>query len=83
MYELKFDKKAIDFLNKAEKDLRERIWKKLQDFKQDPFRFVEHLEQIEGVKLRIGDYRVVVDIDKANQTINILKIGYRKNIYEN
>ncbi|MBI2047005.1 type II toxin-antitoxin system RelE/ParE family toxin [Candidatus Pacearchaeota archaeon] len=38
---------------------------------------------MEGAKLRIGDYRLVVDIDKANQTINILKIGHRKNIYEN
>jgi mRNA-degrading endonuclease RelE of RelBE toxin-antitoxin system len=30
MFELKFDKKAIDFLNKLEKDIKQRIWNKLK-----------------------------------------------------
>jgi len=34
MYELKFDKKATDFLNKLEKDMKERIWNKLQKCKE-------------------------------------------------
>jgi len=49
----------------------------------DPFRFLEHLEEIEGFKLRVGDYRLIIDVDKATQTIHILKAGHRKNIYEN
>jgi len=58
MYELKFDKKAIDFLNKLEKDLKERIWNKLQECKLEPFRYLEHLEEINGFKLRVGDYKI-------------------------
>jgi len=83
MYELKFDKQAIDFLNKLEEDIKERIWNKLQQCKLNPFHFLEHLEEIEGFKLRVGDYRVIVDVDKTNQILYILKIGHRKNIYEN
>ena len=83
MYELKFDKKATDFLNSLEKDIKERIWKKLQKCKEDPFRFLEHLEEIEGFKLRVGDYRLIIDVDKVTQIIHILKAGHRKNIYEN
>ena len=82
MYELKFDKKAIDFLNKLEKDLKRRIWDKIQECKLDPFRYLEHLESMDGFKLRVGDYRVVIDVDQANQILNILKIGHRKNIYD-
>jgi len=82
MYELKFDKKAIDFLNKLEKDLKERIWNKLQECKLEPFRYLEHLEEINGFKLRVGDYRIIIDVDNASKVLNVLKIGHRKNIYD-
>jgi len=83
MYELKFDKKALDFLNNLEKDIKERIWNKLQACKIEPFHYLEHLEEIEGYKLRVGDYRLIVDIDRASQILHIIKAGHRKNIYEN
>jgi len=83
VYELKFDNKAIDFLNKLEKDTKERIWNKLQQCKLNPFHYLEHLEEIDGFKLRIGDYRVIVDVDRINQILYILNVGHRKNIYEN
>ncbi|MCU0289236.1 MAG: type II toxin-antitoxin system RelE/ParE family toxin [Acidobacteria bacterium] len=31
--------------------------------------------------LRIGDYRVLFDVDPQDSIINILKIGHRKDIY--
>ena len=82
MYELKFDKKVIDFLNKLEKQDKERIWNKLQQCKENPFHFLEHLEDIEGLKLRVGDYRLIIDIDNSAKILRILKAGHRKNIYE-
>ena len=83
MYELKFDEKAIDFLNKLEREYKERIWDKLQQCKLNPFHFLEHLEDINGFKLRVGEYRIIVDVDRTNKILHILKIGHRKNIYEN
>ncbi|MFA5174176.1 MAG: type II toxin-antitoxin system RelE/ParE family toxin [Candidatus Pacearchaeota archaeon] len=83
MYNLIFDKRTLDFLNKLEKEIKERIWNKLQQCKENPFRFFEHLEDINGFKLRVGDYRMIVDVDNNTKTINVLKIGHRKNIYEN
>ncbi len=83
MYELKFDKKVIDFLNKLERSIKERIWNKLQMCKEEPFRFLEHLEEIDGYKLRVGDYRLIISVDNKTNTINIEKIGHRKNIYKN
>ena len=83
MYEIRFEKRALNFLNKLEKNIKERIWNKLQQCREDPFRFLEHLEEIDGYKLRVGDYRVIIDANKTNQRLHILKIGHRKNIYEN
>ena len=82
MYELKLDKKAIDFLNKLEKETKERIWSKLQECKADPFRYLKHLENINGYKLRVGEYRIIIDVDNTIKILNILKIGHRKNIYD-
>jgi len=48
MYEIRFDKKALDFLNKLENNIKERIWDKLQECKIDPFRYLKHLTQIDG-----------------------------------
>ena len=83
MYLIKFEKKALDFLNKLEKETKERIWNKLQQCKENPFHFLEHLEEIEGFKLRVGDYRLIIDINSQTETLLVLKIGHRKNIYEN
>jgi mRNA interferase RelE/StbE len=82
MYNLTFEKRALEDLNKLDKDIKERIWNKLQQCKENPFRFLEHLEEIEGFKLRVGDYRIIVDVDNSSKIIKILKLGHRKNIYE-
>jgi mRNA interferase RelE/StbE len=81
MYELKFDKKAIDFLNKLEKKDKKRIWNKLKECKEDPFRYLKHLEDMEGYKLRVGDYRIIIDVKNTIKILNVVKIGSRKNIY--
>ena len=83
MYELQFSKRAIKELNQLEKGIKERIWDKLQICKENPFRFLEHLEQINGYKLRVGDYRLIIEVDIKNRILNIQKTGHRGSIYEN
>ena len=46
MYKLVFEKKALHDLNKLEKNIKERIWNKLQVCKENPFRFFEKLVEI-------------------------------------
>ncbi|MBS3066461.1 type II toxin-antitoxin system RelE/ParE family toxin [Candidatus Pacearchaeota archaeon] len=55
---------------------------KLQECKEDPFRFFEKLVEMSGFKLRIGDWRVIADIIREKEAIIILKVGHRKNIYD-
>ncbi len=82
MYKLVLEKKALYDLNKLEVKVKERIWNKLQDCKENPFRFFEKLVEIQGFKLRIGDWRVIADIIQEKKAIIILKVGHRKNIYD-
>lgn len=82
MYHIIFEKRALEALNKLEFYVKERIWNKLKECKEDPFRFFEKLVEIEGFKLRVGDWRIIADINRAEGKINVLKIGHRKNVYD-
>jgi len=37
---------------------------------------------LKDYKLRIGDYRAIADINRANNIIEITLIGHRKNVYK-
>ena len=82
MYEIIFDEKAIEFLNKTEYKIKKRIFEKSISTKEKPFRYFERLAKRDEYKLRVGNYRVIVDIDKNSKKIKILLIGQRKNIYK-
>lgn len=81
MYEIQFEKKALDFLNKLEQNDKKRIWDKLQECKQEPFRYLKHLEQIKGYKLRVGDYRLIIDVQEKIKILYVLKMDKRSRVY--
>lgn len=83
MYEVIFDEEAIDFLNKLPKTLKKRVFEKTLSTKENPFHFFERLKGRNDYKLRIGDYRVIADINKSSKKIQVTLIGHRKNIYKN
>jgi mRNA interferase RelE/StbE len=82
MYKLIFDPKAIDFLEKAPKDIAKRIWNKILSTKEDPYHFFERLTDRKDYKLRIGDYRAIADIDDYNGKIEVTFIDHRKQVYK-
>lgn len=83
MYEVIFDEEAIEFLNKLPREVRERIFNKIRTTKENPFHFFERLAGRTEYKLRVGDYRIIADINQADRRINIIVVGHRKNIYLN
>ena len=82
MYKLIFEKRALRDLNKLDVLTKSRIWNKLQECKKNPFVFLKPLIQIKGFKLRVGDYRVIIDVRDEIRVLNILKVGHRKNVYK-
>ena len=35
----------------------------------------------EGWRIRVGDFRVIYDIDDKQQTVTILHVGHRRDVY--
>ena len=83
MYELIFDSKVLSSLEKLPKEIRTRIINKLLDSKINPFHYFEKLSGREEYKLRVGDYRIIADINNKEILIFILLIDHRRRIYKN
>ena len=81
-YEIFFTDKAKKQLVKLEKNDQERIIKSLERIRIRPESYVTKLVGDPGYRLRVGDYRVIIDIDKEQLLILVIKIGHRKNIYK-
>lgn len=82
MFEVIFDEKAIDFLDNLPKEVKSRIFNKVISTKESPFHYFERLKGRNDYKLRIGDYRVIADIDKSRKIIKVTFAGHRKDVYD-
>ena len=82
LYEIVFSQKAKKQLFKLERLIQERIISALERIKIRPESYITKLVGDPGYKLRVGDYRIIMDIDKSKLLILVIKIGHRKNIYE-
>ena len=81
MYEIIFTDKAKKQFLRLEKGTQERIGSVLERIKIRPEHFVEKLVGETSFKLRVGDYRLILDIDNNKLIILVLMVGHRRNVY--
>jgi len=82
MYEIIVSDKAKKQLSKLSPDMRDRIGIALERIRIRPQHFVLRLVGSPYYRLRVGDYRVILDIINERLVIMIIEIGHRKNIYD-
>ena len=83
MYRLIYSPAALKELEKLEKNIKERILTALERLRIRPESCdIKKLIEIPGYRFRVGDYRIIFDINKKDLQILILQIGHRKNIYK-
>ena len=81
-YEIHFTDKAFKQLKKLGKNDQERIIKALERIRIRPETFITKIIGDPGYRLRVGNYRVIMDIEKEKLIILVLMVGHRKNIYK-
>ena len=69
-------------LEKLPQEIALRIINKLEEIKENPQHYTEKLMDMPEFKIRIGDYRIILLIDKLNKKLRIQAVGHRKNIYK-
>jgi len=78
---IEWDEKALDYLKKLPLDISTRITKKLDVIKENPLRYLRHYEG-EYYKVRIGDFRALVDVDFSKKILIIQIFDKRGRIYK-
>jgi mRNA interferase RelE/StbE len=81
MFSIDITKKANKFLDKLKNKEREIILNKINSIRDNPFRFIKRLEGTQLWRLRIQDYRAILDIIISGNKIIVLRIGNRKDVY--
>ena len=84
MFEILYAKSVLKDLRRISKKNLIKIKQAIEELKQFPNltqikRLTNH--PIAEYRLRVGDYRVLFDVDWDQKRIYILKIGHRKDVY--
>ena len=83
VYSVIFSEKAEKQLGKMPKEVQGRIVNSLERISIRPESYLERIVGNPFYKLRVGDYRVIVEIEHEKLIILVIKVGHRKNIYDN
>ena len=82
MYSIELTEISKNFLKKLAKKEAELILKKLYSIRDNPFRFLKRLQGEKLWRLRIADYRAILDVIISANRIIVVRIGHRKNVYD-
>jgi len=84
MYSIEFTRGAAKALAKMPRNLRELVHSKIEGLARDPFGAanVKALVGQPGYRLRVGDWRVIYDVDSGRVVVRVLRVAPRGGAYE-
>ena len=74
--------KAARFLKKADPSLRRNVRENLAELADSPEEKGERLIHSPFWRIRVGDYRVIYEIDREHSRVIVLVIGHRRDVYD-
>ena len=83
MYEIAYSKKALNDLRRVPANERRRIQAKIADYAADPAAHGHHVKKLkgrEGYRLRVGNWRVIFDLE--GRVLEVYEVGARGSIYD-
>ena len=82
MYEIVYSQQAAKDIKKLPKELQERIISSLERIRIRPYPHVKKLVGCPYFRLRVGDYRVIMDIIEGKILIFVIEVDHRSRIYQ-
>ena len=84
-YQVRIKKSAKKELNKLPSHVLDRIIPAIKSLEKTPF--PSGSKKLKGIggnywRIRIGDYRVIYEVDKGVKIIKVIRIAHRKDVYE-
>jgi len=83
MYHLRLDRKAQKDMDRLRSDLWSRVRDAILSLRDDPK--PQGSLKLHGVvdayRLKVGDYRIVYEVDDASQVVTIRRVKHRSEVY--
>jgi len=83
MFNINYSKQSVKFLKKIDKSLARRIVEKIEKLRENPV--LHDSKTIKGYcglfRTRVGDYRILYEVDYEGKIIGIIKIDKRSRAY--
>jgi len=84
-YTIEFLKSAANDLRSLPKSRQSQLAGRIDSLKQDIF--PPGVTKLQGedklYRLRVGDYRILFEVDDTTRVVTIVKIGHRREVYRN
>jgi mRNA interferase RelE/StbE len=68
-------------LAKLDRSVAKRIFDKVEGLRDEPLRQLRRLTGLPYFRLRVGDFRVIVEVNRSDLLVLVLKVGHRESIY--
>lgn len=86
-YQLEFAKSARKEFDRLPVRIQDRVLEALTLLSHNPFSELLKVKKLRGAetlyRIRLGDYRVVYEVQKKRLIIVVIKVGHRSDIYRN
>ena len=81
-WEVVWSEKSVKQLEKMNKRHAQKIYDAVMDITRDPFGAVTRLRNSKFYRLRVGNYRVIMDIQQSKLIIFVVEADHRGQIYK-
>jgi mRNA interferase RelE/StbE len=68
-------------LGKLDRSVAKRILERVQELETNPLRSLRRLVGVPYYRLRVGDFRVIVEVAQDRLIVLVLKVGHRSRVY--
>ena len=80
--EIKISQRAVRELNKLPEPIFSKIGAAIENLAKNPFPLgAKRLVSWPGFRIRVGDYRILYEVDTKKKLIIVYRVGQRKDVY--
>ena len=82
-YEIEFTAEAARQVRKLPRPARDRVLDAIEDLADDPHQFGSQ-KLVDGQsawRIRVGDYRVIYEIDDGELLVTVIRAAHRREVY--
>ena len=80
-YRVKISRTAEKHMRHIDEATRRRIRTRINALRGDPYNGASKLASMPGFRQRVGDYRIVYEIDTREQLVHVTGIFHRREAY--